>query len=160
MPVTPKAASHTETKHPDAIALLKQDHREAEALFESYEKAKDNRTKATLAAKICKALSIHMQIEEGLFYPSARKATGDDDALDEAVVEHAGAKQLIAEIEGMKVGDDLYDAKIKVLSEQIEHHVEEEEKELFPEVKKTDLDLVAIGAKLAARKAELMAGQK
>jgi hemerythrin superfamily protein len=155
-----KTKTSPKGKNPDAVALLKQDHREAEGFFESFEKAKDSKTKASLAARICQALTVHMQIEEELFYPAARKATGDDDLLDEAVVEHAGAKQLIAEIEAMKVGDDLYDAKIKVLGEQIEHHVEEEEKELFPEVKKSDLDLGALGGRMASRKGELMAGQK
>ena len=155
-----KTKTSPKGKNPDAVALLKQDHREAEGFFESFEKAKDSKTKASLAARICQALTVHMQIEEELFYPATRKATGDDDLLDEAVVEHAGAKQLIAEIEAMKVGDDLYDAKIKVLGEQIEHHVEEEEKELFPEVKKSDLDLGALGGRMASRKGELMAGQK
>jgi hemerythrin superfamily protein len=141
----------------DAIALLEADHREVEGFFEKYEKLTSDSDKKALAGKICLALKVHTQIEEELFYPPARKATGDTDLLDEALVEHAGAKNLIAEIEAMKPGQPLYDAKVKVLGEQVQHHVEEEETELFPEVRKTDLDLDAIGAKLAARKAELMA---
>jgi hypothetical protein len=99
-----------------------------------------------------------MQIEEEIFYPAARAATGDDDLLDEAVVEHAGAKHLIEEIESMEIGDDLYDAKIRVLGEQIKHHVKEEEEELFPEVERSDIDLKAVGKELEGRKMELMAG--
>jgi hemerythrin HHE cation binding domain-containing protein len=140
-----------------AIELLADDHREVEGYFEEYEELEDDDAKAALAAKICLALKVHTQIEEELFYPAARKATKDDDLLDEAVVEHAGAKHLIAEIEDMEVGDDLYDAKIKVLGEQIKHHVKEEEEELFPETESAKLDVEALGKKLAARKAELMA---
>jgi hemerythrin superfamily protein len=141
----------------DAIALLEADHREVEALFERYETAKDAADKAEIAAQVCLALKVHAQIEEELFYPPARKATGDTDLLDEAVVEHAGAKILIAQIEAMAPGQPLYDAKVKVLGEQIRHHVEEEESELFPEAREAGLDLAAIGAALAARKAELLA---
>jgi len=145
------------TKVVDAIKLLKQDHREVEGYFEDYEEAKDADAKAALSAKICLALKVHTQIEEELFYPSARRATGDDDLLDEAVVEHQGAKQLIAEIEAMNPDDDLYDAKVRVLGENVKHHVEEEEKKLFPETQKTELDVDSLGRQLAARKAELMA---
>jgi hemerythrin superfamily protein len=102
-----------------AIALLKQDHREVEGYFEKYEELEDDGAKAELAEKICLALKVHTQIEEEIFYPAARNATQDHDLLDEAVVEHAGAKHLIGEIEAMEVGDDLFDAKITVLGEQI-----------------------------------------
>jgi hemerythrin superfamily protein len=141
----------------DAIALLEADHREVDGFFEQYEGLTADADKKALADKICVALKVHTQIEEELFYPPARKKTGDTDLLDEAVVEHAGAKNLIAEIEAMRPGQPLYDAKVKVLGEQVRHHVEEEETELFPEVRETDIDLDALGAKLAARKAELMA---
>jgi hemerythrin-like domain-containing protein len=103
------------------------------------------------------ALKVHTQIEEEIFYPQARQATGDNDLLDEALVEHAGAKNLIAEIEAMEVGENLYDAKIRVLGEQIKHHVKEEEEELFPEVERSKMDLAGAGAKMAKRKSELMA---
>jgi hemerythrin-like domain-containing protein len=140
-----------------AIALLKKDHREVEGFFEDYEDLEDNKAKGELAKKICMALKVHTQIEEEIFYPAARKATGDEDLLDEALVEHAGAKHLIGAIESMKPGDDLYDAKITVLGDQIKHHVKEEEEELFPEIEGSKMDVAAIGKQLAARKTELMA---
>lgn len=151
--------SKTTATGPDAIALLKADHREVEDLFEQYEKARADSRKTELSSKICLALKVHTRIEEEIFYPASREVLSDkqEEMVDEAVVEHQAAKELIAEIESMSVGDDLYDAKIKVLSEQIEHHVGEEEKEYFPAVKKTDLDLKALGARMQARKDELMA---
>ena len=142
----------------NAIELLKQDHREVEEMFEEYEDIReggDEAMKKQLAQKICTALKVHTQLEEQIFYPAAREATGDYELLDEAMVEHAGAKNLIAEIEAMDPADDLYDAKIRVLGEQIRHHVEEEEEELFPEVEDSDMDVVAVGEQLAARKAVL-----
>ena len=142
----------------NAIELLKHDHREVEEYFEEYEDLEDDAEKAELSAKICQALKVHAQIEEEIFYPAAREATGDEDRLDEALVEHAGAKRLIEEIESMEVGDDLYDAKIRVLGEQIKHHVKEEEEELFPEAERSDMDLKAVGEDLESRKMELMAG--
>jgi len=142
----------------NAIELLKHDHREVEEYFEEYEDLEDDAEKAELSAKICQALKVHAQIEEEIFYPAAREATRDEDLLDEALVEHAGAKRLIEEIESMEVGDDLYDAKIRVLGEQIKHHVKEEEEELFPEAERSDMDLKAVGKDLEARKMELMAG--
>lgn len=139
-----------------AIDLLEQDHREVEAYFDELEGLKDDAAKQDLAQKICMALTVHTQIEEEIFYPQAREAIEDDDLLDEALVEHDGAKKLIAEIEEMEAGEELFDAKVKVLGEMIRHHVEEEEQELFPEVEKSDMDLQAVGQQLAQRKAELM----
>ena len=159
----PARAAHGSAAKPkslDAVTLLERDHREVQGYFDAYDKAKTDKQKAALAEKICHALTVHTRVEEELFYPAARKATGNEDVLDEAAVEHAGAKQLIAEIEAMTVGEDLYDAKIKVLGEQISHHVEEEEKELFPQIGQTDLNLVELGQKMEARKAELMANSK
>lgn len=143
----------------DAIALLKADHKEVDAMFKAFEKAEDDAEKAELATKICQALTVHTQIEEEIFYPAAYDALDEegDDLLDEAEVEHASCKALIAEIEAMSVGEPLFDAKVKVLGEYIKHHVEEEESELFPECKDSDMDLKALGEQLAARKAELMA---
>jgi hemerythrin superfamily protein len=149
------ARKHSEGDALSAIDLLKADHREVEGLFEEFEKSKDNGAKAELAQKICSALKAHTQIEEELFYPAARKAIKDDDLLDEAAVEHAGAKHLIDQIETMTPGDDLYDAKVKVLSEQIHHHVEEEEDDLFPEVEDSKVDLEDLGKQMTERKAEL-----
>ena len=141
----------------NAIDILKQDHRQVESYVAEYEDLEDDTAKGELAKKICMALTVHMQIEEEIFYPQARKATKDEDLLDEAVVEHAGAKHLIAEIEEMEAGDDLYDAKVKVLGEQIKHHVQEEEEELFPEVAAAKMDLAVVGAQMAKRKAHLIA---
>ncbi|HZK92429.1 MAG TPA: hemerythrin domain-containing protein [Stellaceae bacterium] len=152
-----KTKRSSATEPGSAIALLKEDHREVEDYFEEYEDLEDDDAKAELAEKICAALKVHTQIEEEVFYPQARAATGDNDLLDEALVEHAGAKHLIAEIEAMEVGDDLYDAKIRVLGEQVKHHVKEEEEELFPEIERSKMNLASVGAKLAERKAELMA---
>jgi hypothetical protein len=149
------ASKHAEAGE-DAIALLTADHAEVAQWFDEYEDATSDKDKATLSAKICLALTVHTQIEEELFYPSSREATKDEDMIDEAIVEHATAKDLIAQISSMTVGDELYDAKLKVLGEYIRHHVKEEEGEMFPEVQSTNLDLRELGAKLAARKAELM----
>ena len=113
--------------------------------------------KKALADRICLELRIHMQIEEEIFYPTSSEYLKDEDIVDEAVVEHAAARDLMEEIEAMQPTDDLYDAKVTVLEEQIEHHVEEEETEYFPKVQKTDMDLKAIGARMKARKEELTA---
>jgi len=149
-------AKSRKTNDLNAIDLLEQDHREVENYFEEFEELEDEKAKGELAQKICMALTVHAQIEEEIFYPQARKATKDNDLLDESLVEHAGAKKLIAEIEEMEPGDELYDAKVKVLGEQIKHHVKEEEAELFPEVQDSGMDINAVGAQLAKRKAELM----
>jgi hemerythrin superfamily protein len=153
-------------KKTDAIALLSADHKEVDALFKEYEKLckadADDGEKGLLAAQICAMLTVHATIEEELFYPAARAALEDDgqDLLDEAVVEHASAKDLIAQIEDANPGDELFDAKVQVLGEYIRHHVKEEETELFPKVKKAKADLVALGAALAARKEELVSEQE
>jgi hypothetical protein len=141
----------------DAIKLLKDDHRQVKAWFGQYDDLDDDADKQALADKICLALTVHAQIEEEIYYPATRAAIDDDDLLDEAEVEHATAKQLIAEIQAMKAGDRLFDAKVTVLGEYIDHHVEEEETEMFPESRHSDLDLKALGLQLAARKEELMA---
>lgn len=143
----------------DAIALLKSDHREVTTMFEQYEKTEVDGEKATLAQKICAALAVHTQIEEEIFYPAAYEAIEDDDLLDEAEVEHASAKDLIAQIEAGTPGEPLFDAKVKVSGEYINHHVEEEESELFPECRSSKMDLKALGEQMATRKQELMAAQ-
>jgi hemerythrin superfamily protein len=141
----------------DAIALLEADHREVDRYFGQFDAAESDADKKALADQICLALKVHAQIEEELLYPLAREKIGDRDLIDEAIVEHAGAKILIAQIEAMAPGQDLYDAKVKVLGEQVRHHVAEEESELFPELRESKVDLEAFGARLAARKAELLA---
>jgi hemerythrin superfamily protein len=148
------------TKPKDAIALLSADHREVTAMFEQYkglgERARASKKK--LADQICNALTVHATIEEEIFYPALRAASKEAaDLLDEALVEHAGAKDLIAQLQEMDPEDDLYDAKVKVLGEQIDHHVEEEEGEMFPKAKKASLDLAALGDEMAMRRDELQA---
>jgi hemerythrin superfamily protein len=144
---------------PDAIKLLTQGHREVEALFDKFEKAFRDSRKENLARQICTELKIHMAIEEELFYPALRGKIEDDD-LDEAVVEHDGAKMIVNDIDASEADDDYYDAKVKVLKEEIEHHIREEEKmhgSIFAQARKTDVDLEALGAQMAARKAQLTA---
>jgi hypothetical protein len=141
----------------DAIALLKADHRKVEGLFEQYEKATAARKKA-LAHEICTELKIHTMIEEEIFYPAFRGKI-EDDTLDEAYVEHDGAKVLINDIEASEPSAPYYDAKVKVLSEEIKHHVHEEEmpaEGMFAQCRKTDVDLVALRDAMAELKAELM----
>ena len=147
-----------ETKTQDAVALLKADHRAVEELFEKFEKASGDGRKREIAGKICMELTIHAQIEEEIFYPACEGKV-EEDMLKEAYVEHDGAKVLIAEIEKGGPDDDYYDAKVKVLSEQIEHHVQDEEQRMegiFAQARKAGLDLDALGEQLAARKGELM----
>lgn len=154
---TARKTQRAAAKPADAIKFLKDDHKEVKGYFEQYEDMEDEGEKQALADKICLALTVHAQIEEEIYYPATREAIDDDDLLDEAEVEHASAKQLIAEIQAMKAGDRLFDAKVTVLGEYVSHHVEEEEKEMFPESRDSDLDLKALGVMLAERKAELMA---
>ena len=148
----------------DAIELLEKQHREVEAMFERFENMTDRAkvSKKKLADEICNALIMHTTIEEEIFYPATREASKDkedDDMIDEAVVEHASAKDLIAQIMEMDPDDDLYDAKVKVLSELVEHHVEEEEEEMFPRTRELKLDLAALGAEMQARQKEIEASQ-
>jgi hemerythrin superfamily protein len=147
-----------EQEQVNAFDLLEQDHREVEEWFDEYDELKDSDEdgKAELAEKICLALKVHAQIEEEIFYPQAREATKDNDLIDEAVVEHATVKNLIGEIEAMEVGEQLYDAKIRVLGEMVKQHIKEEEEELFPELQSAKMDVDAVGKELAKRKQELM----
>ena len=147
------------TDKQDAIALLKADHRTVEELFEKFENAKGDGAKERIARQICLELTIHAQIEEEIFYPACEGKV-EEDLLKEAYVEHDGAKVLIAEIEAGGPDDEFYEAKVKVLSEQIEHHVEEEEKRMegmFSQARKAGLDMDALGDQLRARKEELTA---
>lgn len=146
----------------DAIELLTRQHREVEEMFERFENMTDRAkvSKKKLADEICNALIMHTTIEEEIFYPATREASEDtEDMVDEAVVEHASAKDLIAQIMEMDPGDELYDAKVKVLGEMIEHHVEEEEKEMFPKTRELKLDMVALGEEMQARQKEIEASQ-
>ena len=130
-------------------------------LFKQYEKLADaeadGEERQALAEQICTMLTVHATIEEEIFYPAAREAEVEDDLLDEAEVEHASAKDLIAQIQSMSPDDELYDAKVTVLGEYIDHHVQEEEGEMFPKCRRAKMDLAGLAEALAERKAELMA---
>ena len=153
-----RAKADSRAKTDDAITLLTADHDKVKKLFKSFESSGANADKKqALVAEICTELTVHATIEEEIFYPAAREALEEQDLLDEAEVEHASAKELIAQLEDMKPGDELYDAKVTVLGEYIDHHVKEEQEEMFPKIKKAKLDLNALGAQMKARKEELMA---
>ncbi|HZZ32263.1 MAG TPA: hemerythrin domain-containing protein [Phenylobacterium sp.] len=146
----------------DAIALLKADHRKVEDLFDRFKSTKGDGRKQAIAEQICMELSIHTKIEEDVFYPACEGAV-EEDLLKEAYVEHDGAKVLIAEIEAGGPDDAFYEAKIKVLSEEIEHHVEEEEKRvegMFSQARRAGLDMEGLGAKMAEEKERLMAAYR
>jgi Hemerythrin HHE cation binding domain len=143
----------------DAIALLKADHRKVAGLFEKFEKARSGAAKKALAKEICTELSVHTMIEEEIFYPACKGAV-EDDQMDEAYVEHDGAKVMIAELLAGSPDDDFYDAKMKVLSEEIKHHVKEEERPgdgVFAQARHGDLDMDALGDRMAAHKEQLLA---
>jgi hemerythrin superfamily protein len=144
---------------PGAIALLKQDHKEVAGLADLFERARAPRRKE-IAAQICRMLTIHATIEEEIFYPAVRQVADDEleAMLNEATVEHESVKQLVSEIEDMlqDSGEQaMLEARVKVLAEYVKHHVREEEREMFPLVRDTGLDLKALGARLAERKAAL-----
>ena len=145
---------------PNAVELLKSDHKEVKALFRAYEKlvksAAGNEEKQTLAEQICTMVTVHAIVEEEIFYPAVRSAVAEQDLLDEAEGEHASAKDLITQIQSMTPSDNFYDAKVKVLGEYIDHHVKEEEGEMLPRVQKTKLDLEALGFLMNARREELL----
>ena len=147
---------------PDAVALLKADHRKVAELFAQFEAAKGDGRKQDLAKQICLELTVHTKIEEDIFYPACEGAV-EEGLLKEAYVEHDGAKVLIAEIEAGGPDDEFYDAKVKVLSEMITHHVEEEEKRvegMFAQARKAGLDMDDLGERMAAEKARLVADYK
>lgn len=142
----------------DAVTLLKQDHRAVEALFDEFENAEEEE-QASIAQRVCQLLTVHAQVEEELLYPAAKEALEDEEEAElvaEAEVEHDSVKELIAKIEGMTGEDARFKATVKVLGEYIKHHVKEEEGELFPKLKKTELDLKELGGQLAERKFALM----
>jgi hypothetical protein len=160
-PAKPRRTRRSGQRDPLAVTLLKQDHRQVEHWFDEYEQLEEPAEKQELFQKIAVALKVHTAIEEEIFYAEERGEV-EDDMLDEAQVEHDGAKKLIAEIEAMKPGDDLYDAKVKVLGEYIKHHVKEEEQPggIFSQAKKGDEDLNEMGKRLKDRKEQLMSEMK
>ncbi len=147
--------------HQDALQLLMAEHREVKAMFQQYARLAEARGKGDermlLASQICVALALHTQLEEEILYPAARTVlTHDEDVVDEAYVEHAGAKSLVAQLKTMTSDQPLFDAKVHVLGEYIDHHVREEETGFFPKLRRTGLDLDAMGERIAARKRQLM----
>jgi len=158
-PTKTAAAPKNTTEAKDAIALLKADHKAVSSLFADYEETDSGKQKKLIVTEICNELTVHTQIEEEIFYPAIRAALKDKLLLPEAKVEHAGIKDLITQLEGVEPDGVAYDAKVKVLSEYVEHHVKEEQTEMFPKVKASSLDLVELGARMAARKADLLAAR-
>ena len=141
----------------DAIAMLKADHVAVSKMFAEYEKSRSVAKKRDLVAEICTALSVHAQIEEEIFYPAVKAKLKDKLLVPEATVEHASLKDLIAQIEGVEPDGEMFDAKVKVLSEYVKHHVKEEQNEMFPKAKASTLDMVELGTRMSERKADLMA---
>lgn len=150
---SPRTAS---PKPKDAIALLRADHKLVSELFEEYEKARSVSKKKQLVSQICTELSVHAQVEEEIFYPAVKQALKDKELIPEATVEHATLKDLIAQVEGIEPDGEMFDAKIKVMSEYVKHHVKEEQNEIFPKAKATKLDMIELGQQLSERKAELL----
>ena len=152
--------SKMETKTPqDAIGMLTADHKKVKTLFKEFEDVADSKataTKADLAERICMELTVHATLEEEIFYPAVRKAIADNPLMNEAKVEHASAKDLIAQIKALPASDPMFAAKVTVLGEYIDHHVKEEEGEMFAKAKKTKLDMMALGEEMMRRKEELM----
>ena len=143
-------------KPQNAIALLRADHKKVSELFEQYEKARSPEKKGTIVAQICTELGVHAQIEEEIFYPAVKQALKDKELVPEALVEHGSLKSLIAQVEGVEPDGEMFDAKIKVMSEFVKHHVKEEQEEMFPKAQKTALDMDELGIQLAQRKEQLL----
>ncbi|MEP6604890.1 MAG: hemerythrin domain-containing protein [Nitrosospira sp.] len=155
---TARSTTTRRTKN-NAIKLLTEDHSKVKKMFKEFEKLSkkdDMAGKEELAVQICKELSVHAQLEEEIFYPAVREAIEEDDLMNEAMVEHASAKDLIAQIQSMATSDPMYDAVVTVLGEYINHHVEEEQNEMFPKVEKSDIDLDELGLEMAQRKEALI----
>lgn len=140
-----------------ATSLLRADHKRVSNLFSEYEKALSLPKKRELVAQICTELTVHAQVEEEIFYPAFKRALKDKELVPEATVEHATLKDLIAQLEGVKPQGEMFDAKVRVLSEYVAHHVKEEQNEIFPRAETSNLDLVQLGVALTQRKAELLA---
>ena len=143
----------------DAMEMLKDDHRQVEALFKEYEQLADGddvAAKEAMATEICEMLTVHAQVEEEVFYPAARQVLDKQEIIDEAEDEHADAKQLIAELEEMSPDDEAYDTTVRSLSDAIAHHVEEEENNMFPKLKQAGMETESLGEQMAERKQEIM----
>lgn len=142
----------------DALAMLKADHDKVKKMFKEFEKLDTDETeeKAQLVKQACAELKIHTQLENEIVYPAVREAIEDDDLMDEALVEHQAAEELISQLEQMEPGDEMYDAKFTVLGEYVNHHITEEQNEMFPKARKAKIDLAALGEQMMVRKQELM----
>lgn len=147
----------TKSRPQEATALLRADHKKVSQLFEQFDSARSSARKKRLVSQICTELTVHAQIEEEIFYPAVQRSLKDKELVPEATVEHATLKGLIAQIEDVEPDGEMYDAKVKVLSEYVKHHVKEEQNEMFKKARATSLDMKALGAELAARKANLLA---
>ena len=150
------SSTRTSTRAPDAIAMLRADHEKVLEMFARYEGLRTDGQKEKLAREICKEVSVHAQLEEEVFYPAVRAAIEDDALMDEADVEHRSAEDLCAQLQESSAGDELFDARIKVLGEYIKHHIKEEQNEMFVQVRKSELDLKALAEQMRARKQVLL----
>jgi hypothetical protein len=151
---SPPGGSRSSRRTPDALRLLKDDHARVQSMFNQYEKLESDAEKEDLAATICSEIKLHASMEEQIFYPAVRRAIEDQEIMNEADVEHAGAKELIAKIEKSSPEDEHFDALVTVLGEAIKHHVKEEEGEMFKQIRKSDLDLDSLGDRMMRFKAE------
>ena len=154
-----RTKARTSRSTPNAINLLTEDHAKVKKMFKQFERMKEkteNAEKPELVQKICMEPTVHAQVEEEVSYPAAREAIDEQDLMDEAEVEHASAKELIAQLQSMQPGDELYDAKVMVLGEYVDHHVKEEEKQMFPKVRKARLDLEHLAEQIKERKEQAM----
>ncbi len=158
-----KKQARSQTKS-DAVKLLTDDHNKVKKLFKEFEKLTDGdgstKEKSAIVQQICRELTVHAKVEEEIFYPAVRDSIDDEDLMDEADVEHEGAKFLITQLTAMKPGDEHYDAKVTVLSEYVDHHVKEEQEEMFPKAKKAKVDMAELGERILRRKEEFHANPK
>jgi hemerythrin superfamily protein len=154
---TRRLAPNNLSRGQKATTLLRADHKLVSSLFADYEKARSTAKKKTLVAQICSELTMHAQLEEEIFYPAFKRALKDQELVPEATVEHETLRELIAQVEGVKPEGEMFDAKIKVLSEYVKHHVKEEQSEMFPKAESSSLDMIELGAALIERRAELLA---
>ena len=157
---TKKAVRSSAARTPDATSMLRADHQKVSALFTQFEATRSSAKKKQIVAQICSELTVHAQLEEEIFYPAVKAALRDKELVPEATVEHATLKDLIAQLDGVEPDGEMYDAKVKVMSEYVKHHVKEEQNEMFPKAKASRLDLVALGEQMAQRKAALLAGDR
>ena len=154
---TKKATAKKSVAPMEATAMLRADHKKVAGLFDAFEKTKSAARKKKIVSEICMELTVHATLEEEIFYPAVKAALKDHELVPEATVEHGSVKDLIAQVKDVEPDGEMYDARVKVMGEFVKHHVKEEQNEMFPKAKKTKLDMIALGAQMAARKAELMA---